>query len=93
MPVGRSSLNTGHESTEFTMTTQKTGEDTFLKLFRNPEEAEEFKTGKKPAKGEGLDRSETMEWSQRASKPPKKDEDGNLLTHKGNVIRRGFNVA
>ena len=35
-----------------------------------------------------------MEWSQESlGYPLKKDEDGNVLTHRGNPIVRGFNPA
>jgi len=37
---------------------------------------------------------DTVEWSQISNQPLKKtDALGNLLSHKGNVITRGFNAA
>ena len=70
--------------------------DTFMGLFRNQEEADAFKQGKLPAEGQGnsFDHTLTIEWSQQTGLPPQmKTAAGyHALTHKGTIIKRGFNV-
>ena len=75
-------------------------DDTFAELFRNKEEAAAFKAGLLPGQIGGINKRdlssgnpETVEWSQESleNNKIKKDEDGFILTHRGNPIIRGFN--
>ena len=70
--------------------------DTFMGLFRNQEEADAFKQGKLPAEGQGnsFDHTLTIEWSQQTGLPPQMRTAAgyHALTHKGTIIKRGFNV-
>ena len=88
-------VNTSQESgSGFMVTVQEEGDDTFAALFYDKEQAAANKFGGKGGGDEAIEDKEpdTMEWSQRASKPLQKfDEYGHALSHKGNVITRGFN--
>ena len=57
------SLGGSHTSANKTEEQKKPDEDTFMALFYNKDEAEAFKKGKNPGRGEIIDRTETIEWS------------------------------
>jgi len=87
-------VNTSQESgSGFMVPEENTGDDTFGALFYDADQAAAFKHGSKGGGEATVDNEpDTMEWSQRASKPPQKfDEYGHALSHKSNVITRGFN--
>lgn len=95
-PVGAES--SGHGSHSSVQEEENKDDDTFIALFYDKKQAEAFKAGQNVDDVRTHPTSpETVEWSveesqaARDGRVKKRDEHGNLLTHKGNVIKRGFN--
>ena len=96
-PVGAEEETDGSKGSD--EESEQKDDDTFIALFYDRKQAEAFKAGQnvEDVRGTHPTSLETIEWSLSDSqaaadgKGKKRDECGNLLTHKGNVIKRGFN--
>mmetsp|Transcript_18082 Transcript_18082/g.24211 ORF Transcript_18082/g.24211 Transcript_18082/m.24211 type:complete len:111 (+) Transcript_18082:830-1162(+) len=92
-PVGAETDQSGDDFSE-KEEVKKNDDDTFIALFYDKKEADAFKKGQnvEDARGDKGIEIESVEWSTDDSKA-KRDDLGNLLTRRGNIVKRGFNVA